>query len=274
MPFSSHAKKKFTKSDLQARTNKWKSVPIQHFLTRDVDTNGVIQLEELDADYEIIKDGDGVQLIINEGTKKSEMSQDNNMEETKKSKKRKRNKKESSTLDSTEEGTTDIAIQFAVNHTKKAKSEDSDDIALDELVNSFTSVEPPTSTELESENTVSLPDWSDLQLHPLLLKAIQDLKFESPTPVQKGCLPPAILARKDIIGAAETGSGKTLAFGLPILHNLLNEVKPLPGLRALVLTPTRELAIQVTKHLTEVAKYTKIKVLVPYASLTPRSCPL
>ncbi|XP_031482319.1 DEAD-box ATP-dependent RNA helicase 13 isoform X2 [Nymphaea colorata] len=112
--------------------------------------------------------------------------------------------------------------------------------------------------------------WKGLRLHPLLMKSIYELRFKEPTPIQKACIPMAAHKGKDIIGAAETGSGKTLAFGLPILQRLLEEQEKasalnneivVDSLRALIVTPTRELAMQVTDHLKAAAKYTKIQVV-------------
>ncbi|KAM7466351.1 hypothetical protein LguiB_013913 [Lonicera macranthoides] len=120
--------------------------------------------------------------------------------------------------------------------------------------------------------------WSEMRLHPLLMKSIYRLKFKEPTPIQKACIPAAAHQGKDVIGAAETGSGKTLAFGLPILQRLLDErekaenqimekgeadekVAPSALLRALIITPTRELALQVTDHLKQISKGTNIRVV-------------
>ncbi|HEX5885932.1 MAG TPA: DEAD/DEAH box helicase, partial [Pyrinomonadaceae bacterium] len=69
-----------------------------------------------------------------------------------------------------------------------------------------------------------------------------------PTPIQVKCIP-LILSGEDVIGCAETGTGKTAAFLLPIIHNL--SAQPRPGLRALVLAPTRELALQIQKNYSE-----------------------
>ncbi|KAG9440801.1 hypothetical protein H6P81_020966 [Aristolochia fimbriata] len=120
--------------------------------------------------------------------------------------------------------------------------------------------------------------WNELRLHPLLMKAIYKLGFREPTPIQKACIPAAAHQGKDVIGAAETGSGKTLAFGLPILQRLLEERKKTATkagndqelidkvdqespLRALVITPTRELALQVSDHLKEAARFCNIFVV-------------
>ncbi|CAL5031086.1 unnamed protein product [Urochloa decumbens] len=119
--------------------------------------------------------------------------------------------------------------------------------------------------------------WHELRLHPLLVKAMRRLGFKEPTPIQKSCFPAAAHQGKDVIGAAETGSGKTLAFGLPILQRLLEEREKAARLhqedekmeessggsplRALILTPTRELAKQVCDHLKEAAKFLGIHVV-------------
>ncbi|KAG6828177.1 hypothetical protein H0H92_008908 [Tricholoma furcatifolium] len=97
-----------------------------------------------------------------------------------------------------------------------------------------------------------LPDWHKFSLHPRLLKSIHSKGFKAPTPIQAASLPFA-LADRDVVGVAQTGSGKTLAYGLPILHCLLSQPCPRPGtkrkVQALILAPTRELALQVSSHL-------------------------
>ncbi|KAG7577534.1 DEAD/DEAH box helicase domain [Arabidopsis thaliana x Arabidopsis arenosa] len=120
--------------------------------------------------------------------------------------------------------------------------------------------------------------WSLMRLHPLLMKSIYHLGFKQPTEIQKACFSIAAYQGKDVIGAAETGSGKTLAFGLPILQRLLDErekvgkLYALKGekaqkyaadgyLRALIITPTRELALQVTDHLKNAAENLNVKVV-------------
>ena len=93
--------------------------------------------------------------------------------------------------------------------------------------------------------------FSDLKLHPNLLKGIKELGFPRPTPIQTDAIPPA-LAGRDVLACAMTGSGKTAAFLLPILHRLLDRSRGTT--RALVLTPTRELAAQILEDLNELAR--------------------
>jgi ATP-dependent RNA helicase RhlE len=98
--------------------------------------------------------------------------------------------------------------------------------------------------------------FSSFGLHPSLLRGVEEMGFTEPTPIQKDALPPA-LAGKDVLGCAMTGSGKTAAFVLPIVQRLIG--KPRGKTRALVLTPTRELAAQIDEHVRELAKHTGIR---------------
>ncbi|CAK5274662.1 unnamed protein product [Mycena citricolor] len=114
-------------------------------------------------------------------------------------------------------------------------------------------VEDPTEPiqPFDSENL--LPNWHPFSLHPQLLRILHSKSFASPTPIQSAAIPSALSGR-DVVGVAQTGSGKTLAYGLPILHRLLSEAKPSSKsktrrLGALILAPTRELALQVSAHL-------------------------
>jgi len=97
--------------------------------------------------------------------------------------------------------------------------------------------------------------FSSLKLHPDLLKGIKELGFTRPTPIQEAAIPPA-LAGRDVLACAMTGSGKTAAFLLPILHKLVS--RPRGVTRALVLTPTRELAAQILEDLNDLAVHTPI----------------
>jgi len=92
-------------------------------------------------------------------------------------------------------------------------------------------------------------------LDPALLRATRELGFTRPTPVQKDAIPPA-LAGRDVLACAMTGSGKTAAFLLPIMQRFLAKRRGLT--RALILTPTRELAAQIDAHFTELAVHTPL----------------
>jgi ATP-dependent RNA helicase RhlE len=97
--------------------------------------------------------------------------------------------------------------------------------------------------------------FAHLKLHPNLLRGIKDLGFIRPTPIQSDAIPPAMQGL-DLLATATTGSGKTAAFLLPILHHLIDERRGTT--RALVITPTRELAAQIVEDLNALAIHTPL----------------
>ena len=97
--------------------------------------------------------------------------------------------------------------------------------------------------------------FAKFKLHPDLLRGVRELGFTRATPIQEQAIPPALEGR-DLLACAMTGSGKTAAFLLPILNRLID--KPRGVTRALVLTPTRELAAQIEQHLQELAVHTPL----------------
>ncbi len=103
-------------------------------------------------------------------------------------------------------------------------------------------------------------DFEELGLHPQLVQAVTDLGYKIPTPIQSAIIP-LMLQGTDVIGQAQTGTGKTAAFGLPILQNLPVRQK---NIRALVLSPTRELAIQVADTLNSYGRHSRVRVMPVY----------
>lgn len=95
----------------------------------------------------------------------------------------------------------------------------------------------------------------ELNLNPNILKALKDLGFTEPTEIQEKCIP-LISQGKDIFGQSSTGSGKTAAFGLPIL----NKIEQGKGLQCLILTPTRELCVQVTEAIRSFSKHMGFRI--------------
>jgi ATP-dependent RNA helicase RhlE len=109
--------------------------------------------------------------------------------------------------------------------------------------------------------------FDDLGLTPALRRGVADLGFTEPTPIQRAALPPA-LAGNDVLACAMTGSGKTAAFALPLLQRL--GARPASGAtRALVLTPTRELASQVHEHLAAFARHTRVTSVTVFGGVSP-----
>lgn len=103
--------------------------------------------------------------------------------------------------------------------------------------------------------------FTDLNLNTPLLNALNDLGFETPTPIQAESFP-VVMSGKDVVGIAQTGTGKTLAYLLPILRMLPYKVQINP--RVLILVPTRELVVQVVGELEKLSKYTNNKILGVY----------
>lgn len=112
-----------------------------------------------------------------------------------------------------------------------------------------------THSESEDETT-----FADLGLSQVLLESITQVGFKKPTPIQAAAIP-ALIAGQDIIGQAQTGSGKTAAFGLPIIDMIDERDR---RIQALILTPTRELAIQVSDALHNYGKHKGIQTLAIY----------
>ncbi|MDZ4084709.1 MAG: DEAD/DEAH box helicase, partial [Bdellovibrionales bacterium] len=116
---------------------------------------------------------------------------------------------------------------------------------------------------------MSLPStFSELALSAAIQRAISETGYETPTPIQQQAIPPLLEAR-DLIGCAQTGTGKTAAFALPILQRLTANPKALSPkrTRTLILTPTRELAIQIHESFRTYGKYLKIKTTVIFGGV-------
>src|SRR6266540_6263201 len=109
-------------------------------------------------------------------------------------------------------------------------------------------------------------NFSQLGLAPAQLRACESLGYTEPTPIQTQAIP-IVLSGSDLIGCAETGTGKTAAFLLPILQQISDTRRP--GVRVLVLAPTRELALQIQKNYGELnsAKGNRSVILIRGANI-------
>ena len=103
-------------------------------------------------------------------------------------------------------------------------------------------------------------NFDQFGLRPELIRAITALGYQEPTPIQEGILP-LMLSGRDVMGQAQTGTGKTAAFALPILNNLIPNLL-LP--QALVIVPTRELALQAHDMIKALGKFSEPRVLAVY----------
>uniref|UniRef100_A0A914ZNG2 ATP-dependent RNA helicase n=2 Tax=Parascaris univalens TaxID=6257 RepID=A0A914ZNG2_PARUN len=120
-------------------------------------------------------------------------------------------------------------------------------------------------TSISHTMKVDLTAWMPFCLPEEIMRALADLGFTEPTEIQKLVLPSAVRDKLDILGAAETGSGKTLAYAVPLIVRLLEAQNSMEDwalqchLRALILAPTRELVVQIRKHINALIKYTNFK---------------
>ena len=113
-------------------------------------------------------------------------------------------------------------------------------------------------TERKKMETVR---FDELDLYPQVLRAIADMGFEEATPIQSQAIP-VVMSGVDVIGQAQTGTGKTASFGIPVLHKVEPNSRKT---QVIILSPTRELAIQVADEIRKLAKYMHgVKVLPVY----------
>jgi len=111
--------------------------------------------------------------------------------------------------------------------------------------------------------------FKDLKLEPPILKALEKQGYSQPTPIQEQAIP-ILLKGNDLLGVAQTGTGKTAAFGIPILNHLLKEKSSGQGrrkIKALVVTPTRELAIQIAENFTAYSQFTPLRNTVIFCGV-------
>ncbi len=115
--------------------------------------------------------------------------------------------------------------------------------------------------------------FNTMSLSAPILKALEDKKYETATPIQSKAIP-AALENKDILGIAQTGTGKTAAFALPIIEQLYQQEKlgsHKKQIKALILTPTRELAIQIEENFKDFSKHTSLKNTVIFGGVNQNS---
>ncbi|MBT0727009.1 ATP-dependent RNA helicase RhlE [Rosenbergiella australiborealis] len=112
--------------------------------------------------------------------------------------------------------------------------------------------------------------FDSLGLHAEILRAVNEQGYTTPTPIQQQAIP-IVLAGDDLLASAQTGTGKTAGFTLPLLHRLAADETPIKGrrpVRALILTPTRELAAQVGENVQNYSRYLKLRSLVVFGGVS------
>ncbi|HKL98675.1 MAG TPA: DEAD/DEAH box helicase [Mobilitalea sp.] len=114
--------------------------------------------------------------------------------------------------------------------------------------------------------------FSELNIMPSILRALKEEEYEIPTPIQEEAIP-VVLAGRDLLGCAQTGTGKTAAFAIPTLQILSEDKAQLASqhnIRALIITPTRELALQIFESFRTYGKYTRLKCCVVFGGVSQK----
>jgi ATP-dependent RNA helicase RhlE len=122
-----------------------------------------------------------------------------------------------------------------------------------------------------SQNRIFAPmsaNFEQFSLNRQVLNAIEDLGYTDPTPIQIKAIPP-VMNGQDLLGVAQTGTGKTAAYAIPLIMKLKYAQGKDP--RVLILSPTRELAIQIHENIISLSKYTDLRSVVLYGGLGPKS---
>lgn len=279
----------------------WKKVDLEEIQIEGFEDGCALELEELtDYQLEKTEGGGQILVskyvlslwhrLVTEGSRTNEQvvalcsgnGKDAANEESSKPAKKKRRKSKKKSADQESGGDDAVEASAAAEDDKLVAEADADADA-----DSAPSVENAKVSAAESEkkaktskknkragsdepkepavnSKVRLPKWDKFKLHPVLLQSLHLSGFASPTPIQQKTIFPALVDNRDIVGAAPTGSGKTLAFGLPILSQLLRE-RDAPGYtkdcKALILTPTRELALQIHQHLEKMVRHREIGIV-------------
>lgn len=109
--------------------------------------------------------------------------------------------------------------------------------------------------------------FNELKIQKNILKALREAGYEKPTPIQEEAIPP-VLEGRDLLGCAQTGTGKTCAFSVPIIQRLCREEGKPGVIRALILTPTRELALQIYENVCQYARYTPVTATVIFGGVS------
>src|SRR5215475_8739756 len=130
---------------------------------------------------------------------------------------------------------------------------------------------PARAVCVATRKIIHLTTFSDLALSPPLLKALAEKGYSTPTPIQAQAIP-CVLAGEDLLGIAQTGTGKTAAFALPILDRLARSTRPRARhtCRALILSPTRELATQIANSFRAYGRHLGLSVAVVVGGVSHR----
>ncbi|KAG2524601.1 hypothetical protein JM18_004095 [Phytophthora kernoviae] len=249
----SKKRKKRSGSSSMVDNGEWTKVDMEDMQIEGFQDGSMFELEEL-TDYRVDSMEGGGKILVGETN-----TQEKKQEEGKKSK-----KKRTKTIAKKQENEDKTAQEQGSTQQKEEKQPEKESKKKKQQGEKKKTVKKQVSETPVEIKDVHLPKWDAYKLHPLLRQSLHTCGFMEPTRIQQRTLLPALVDNRDVVGAAPTGSGKTLAFGLPILSQLLAE-REQPGYKkdckALILTPTRELAIQIHQHLEKMVPNREIGVV-------------
>ena len=240
----------------------WKPVDTSNSSMGDDDAV-FLGLEEIDGNaFKLMKTGNGYEFNVNEESTSCE-----EVPEQQAKKKQKKSKKEVIPMESVEFVTSDDVDAADAATEGDTEGDSGKEKTKKKKLKKAKGSEKVSPAVVEEAVVVSnkQSSWGSVKLHHLLVKALGELNYTSPTAIQTQAIPVAISGRSDVVGAAETGSGKTLAFILPVMHSLLTEYDSWHdedyvrnhkrSIYCLIIAPTRELALQITGVATDFPKY-------------------
>ncbi|TMW66540.1 hypothetical protein Poli38472_004305 [Pythium oligandrum] len=253
------AKKRKKRAQSGVSANGWQKVDLDDVHVQGFEDGCAYELEEL-TDYTIQKSETGAQILVIKGNKvevdgfdEENAVNEQPVSDDQPKKKKKRSKKKKN-----------AKAQEEADAEKKEEAEPVEEEEENVEMDEDEVEEAETAAPAAPVKPVNLPKWARFKLHPRLLQSLHECGFTAPTPIQEKTIYPALVDNRDIVGAAPTGSGKTLAFGLPILSQLLREKEQrgyVMNCKVLILTPTRELALQIQHHLEKMVPNREIGIV-------------
>ncbi|KAJ4415863.1 nucleolar DEAD-box protein required for synthesis of 60S ribosomal subunit [Neurospora sp. IMI 360204] len=176
-------------------------------------------------------------------------------------------KKEGSDEEEEGDASDDDSVATAVEHPDDVQSSDDDEEGIDEEEEAKMKEFFAPEEENQPKKKGVMSSFQEMSLSRPILRGLTSVGFTKPTPIQAKTIPISLMG-KDVVGGAVTGSGKTAAFVVPILERLLYRPKKVPTTRVVILTPTRELAIQCHAVAVKLASHTDIKFCLAIGGLS------
>uniref|UniRef100_A0A0B7JML6 Uncharacterized protein n=2 Tax=Bionectria ochroleuca TaxID=29856 RepID=A0A0B7JML6_BIOOC len=219
--------------------------------------------EDQENDMEVDLDDDDDEVLADDAFGMNAQSEDEEEEDGEEGDEEENEEDGSEEEDDDEPASDNDSVATPVNHPDDDGSSDEEDAEEEAKRNAFFAPEEKDT----SGKKVDTSSFQAMSLSRPILRGLTNVGFSKPTPIQAKSIPIALMGR-DLVGGAVTGSGKTGAFVIPILERLLYRPKKVPTTRVVILTPTRELAIQCHAVATKLASHTDIKFTLAVGGLS------